>query len=131
MRLAELHFTSGTAGLIILEHLGKTLLEFQRQAFAHDPDAVDGIYQRLRFRMKDIGFFDFDIASHVRSSLSACRLSTFTNPYSFNHSCTNALLKFLINVYTLTLMPKANRQRVTLLSIFSSGEPVLATYHNM
>jgi hypothetical protein len=35
------------AASIILKHLGEALLELQGQPLAHDPNAIDGVYERL------------------------------------------------------------------------------------
>jgi len=47
-----LHCLSRTGGLVGLEVLWESLLELQRDASAHDADAIDRVDERLGVRLK-------------------------------------------------------------------------------
>lgn len=53
-----------TADSVVGEHVGETLLELQRHAFAHDADAIDGVDERLRLRIEQVADENCD---HSRS----------------------------------------------------------------
>jgi hypothetical protein len=49
IRPAEAHFATAAACNIVLIHLREAPLKAERHPLAHDPDAIDGVDERLRF----------------------------------------------------------------------------------
>ena len=54
VRLPELHFTRFAPADVFLVHVGKAVLEIERDSLAHNSNTVDRIYKSLRLRLEYI-----------------------------------------------------------------------------
>lgn len=54
VRNAGLHFPPLTSLHVVIIHIRESILEFQRNPFPHDADAIDRVDQRLGFRLENV-----------------------------------------------------------------------------
>jgi hypothetical protein len=62
--LPDLHLFCSTRSRIQMKICREPLLEHQREAFAHHPDGVDRIHQRLRARIQQVTFCHLNHAKY-------------------------------------------------------------------